>query len=188
MLSKPLSTATVNLMHLWQPFAINNTKNPQTIFIFLSIKPTLVLILMPIWQVWFVVTLNSKSKKKKKIKKCALSGPTLRVGFKRTIFNAAGTTTRFLCKKEKKTKKFKINKTLTRSNTMTQRVSVRCNVLRGNSNNVGKEISITDMFALTASSGWRAALPCHKEEEYRQTPSASPEQPAHAWFCGEAYL
>lgn len=85
-----------------------------------------------------------------------MSGPTLRVGFKRTIFNAAGTTTRFLCKKEKKTKKtneFKINKTLTRSNTMTQRVSVRCNVLRGNSNNVGKEISITDMFALTASSG-----------------------------------
>lgn len=91
-------------------------------------------------------------------------------------------------KKKQKKQEFKINQTLTRSNTMTQRVSVRCNVLRGNSNNVGKEISITDMFALTASSGWRAALPCHKEEEYRQTPSASPEQPAHAWFCGEAYL
>lgn len=56
-------------------------------------------------------------------------------------------------RKKNKTNEFKINKTLTRSNTMTQRVSVRCNVLRGNSNNVGKEISITDMFALTASSG-----------------------------------
>lgn len=56
-------------------------------------------------------------------------------------------------KKKQKKQEFKINQTLTRSNTMTQRVSVRCNVLRGNSNNVGKEISITDMFALTASSG-----------------------------------
>lgn len=186
MLSKPLSTATVNLMHLWQPFAINNTKNPQTIFIFLSIKPTLVLILMPIWQVWFLVTLNSKSKKKKILKMrlewSYLASRLQAHNFQRCWHHHT------LPLQERKKNEFKINKTLTRSNTMTQRVSVRCNVLRGNSNNVGKEISITDMFALTASSGWRAALPCHKEEEYRQTPSASPEQPAHAWFCGEAYL
>lgn len=35
---------------------------------------------------------------------------------------------------------------------------------------------------------WKTALPCRKEEECRRTPSASPEQPDHAWFCGEAYL
>lgn len=75
-----------------------------------------------------------------------------------------------------------------KSTTTSQHVSVTVNVLKGNSNNVGKEINITDMLALIVTMKWKALLPCRKEEECHRTPSAFLAQPDHAWFCGEACL
>lgn len=106
---------------------------------------------------------------------------TLRVGFRRTILRAAGTTIRFLCGTQSDEKTRTQGQFLTPVEEKSQTVSCILTWLKQ-----GRKMHHWQ-FSSVEKLSW-LNLPCHKEEGCHQRPSACPERPDLSWFYVEAYL